>query len=335
MPRTVSSSPLNLSGSSGDRFVQLSWEAPENLRGSVIERYRIHRTEGAFEKEVITETSPLVLSFNDTNVVNGVEYRYHITTFCSFFNLSRESSKSNEVSFVPVGRPSPPKDLIVEHRRNTFVLIWSGPEDDGGTDILGYHIYRQKLSDNSVRKIPIGSPYVLSFVDRELELLTSYTYWVTSFNDVGESGPGNYVTVMTFGPPSPPLNVSAKNERGNVVVQWDPVTSDWKGSRIVYTIYRGDTADDLESLTTVVNETQFFDSIVKEGMTYHYAIVATDDIGDSERSEIVDITIPEEKNGSNALLFLIMGIIMSTALAMVLILVFIKTRKKDRYEIEE
>jgi fibronectin type 3 domain-containing protein len=332
MPRTVSSSPLNLSGSSGDRFVQLFWEPPLDLRGSMIERYRIYRTEGTLDPEMLIETSDLVLSFNDTNVVNGVEYRYHITAFCSFFNLSRESSKSNEVSFVPVGRPSPPKDLIVEHRRNTFVLIWSGPEDDGGTDILGYHIYRQKLSDNSVRKIPIGSPYVLSFVDRELEHRTTYTYWLTSFNGAGESGPGDPITVVSFGPPGPPLNVTATVESGKVVLRWEPVISDWEGARIVYTIYRGDTADTMESLTTVVNETQFFDGIVKKDRTYLYAIVATDDIGDSEWSDIVNISIPEKKSDTDNLLLVIIGTIIFTSLSMVLIIVFIKTRKKDLSE---
>jgi fibronectin type 3 domain-containing protein len=183
-----------------------------------------------------------------------------------------------------------------------------------------------------VKKIPIGSPYVLNYIDRELEHRTTYTYSLTSFNRAGESEPGEPITVMSFGPPRPPLNVTVTYEDNRVVLRWDPVISDWEGSRIVYTIYRGDTADTLESLTTVVNETQFFDGIVKKDRTYHYAIVATDDIGDSERSDIVNISIPEKKSDTDNLLLLIIGAIIFTSLVMVLILVFIKTRKKDLSE---
>ena len=107
-------------------------------------------------------------------------------------------------------KPSPPRNLRVTSVGDSVVnLAWDPPSSDGGSQIISYKIYRGTCSgcEKEYKTIPssyttfqnIGSSYVVNG--------TTYYYYVTAINSVGESSPSNevYATPQSSKTkPSPP-----------------------------------------------------------------------------------------------------------------------------------
>ena len=89
--------PQNLRASSGDDYVNLTWNPPVYAPSEIL-RYTVYRNGVA-----IANVSGHQLWYNDTNVVNGETYTYYITASVS----GGESEGSNEVLATPV--PSVPE----------------------------------------------------------------------------------------------------------------------------------------------------------------------------------------------------------------------------------
>ncbi len=94
MPVSVPSSPLNLSASPGNEYVNLTWNTPASDGGSNITEYKIYRN-GTLIATVPADR----LWYNDTNVVPGVNYSYYVTAV----NSVGESQPSNTVKATPTG----------------------------------------------------------------------------------------------------------------------------------------------------------------------------------------------------------------------------------------
>ena len=73
MPMTLPSAFVAFRAVSGNGYVELMWSAPINTGGLPIQSYRIYRNRTLF-----AEVSGGQLLYNDTSVLNGVLYSYHI-----------------------------------------------------------------------------------------------------------------------------------------------------------------------------------------------------------------------------------------------------------------
>ena len=93
IPMTIPSSPQNLQAKAGNRYVNLSWEAPRDNGGSGIKEYRIYRN-----GTLIATVPAIQLWYNDTSVANGVNYTYYVTAV----NSVGESKPSNDINATPV-----------------------------------------------------------------------------------------------------------------------------------------------------------------------------------------------------------------------------------------
>ena len=91
-PLSVPSPPQNLNASSGSGYVNLTWIAPANNGGTAIIKYNIYRN-----GTQIANVSSNQLWYNDTSVINGVQYNYYVTAI----NSVGESEPSNKINATP------------------------------------------------------------------------------------------------------------------------------------------------------------------------------------------------------------------------------------------
>ena len=104
IPMTVPTPPQNLVADAGDGYVNLSWNASVDDGGSAVIEYRIYRN-----GTLIATVPATQLWYNDTSVVNGVNYTYYVTAV----NSVGESKPSNEINATPVVISSFPTVWIV------------------------------------------------------------------------------------------------------------------------------------------------------------------------------------------------------------------------------
>ena len=138
-PRSTPAAPPGVTGTSGDRQVNLAWKAPAD-NGAAITDYVI---------EYRRSTDTVWLRFSDTvsatpavavtGLVNGQSYVFRVTAV----NEMGAGTPSNASAAVtPMTVPGGPRDVsaVGTSDRGRARLSWQAPIDDGGTPITGYTI---------------------------------------------------------------------------------------------------------------------------------------------------------------------------------------------------
>jgi hypothetical protein len=70
------------------------------------------------------------------------------------------------------------------------LLMWSSPQEDGGSDISGYNIYRK---DTLLDYVLIATVDGTTFAYNDTDVVNglTYEYWINAVNEVGEGGSSN------------------------------------------------------------------------------------------------------------------------------------------------
>ncbi len=214
--------------------------------------------------------------------------------------------------------PTPPQHLRVSIGEGYVNLSWQPPEDDGGSPVVEYRIYRGKISG--------AEAYLCSVLPSETTYQDAvsneraYYYHLTAVNDIGESGKSNEARANMVGPPFPPKNLRVKLENGYANLTWAPPDEDGGSPVIEYRIYRG-SGKGAESYLASVNgsTTRYLDYSVKSGNTYYYTVKAVNEVGESTSGEHVRVDLKKEPN--------ILAIGLLTVLGLSLVVLVIKKRK--------
>ncbi|MDP6156945.1 MAG: fibronectin type III domain-containing protein [Candidatus Thermoplasmatota archaeon] len=278
--------PRNLVGEGGDAYVQLSWDASVHDGGQPITEYRIFRGTEYGGETYLDSASPDNTSYNDTGLTNGITY-YHIVTAINSMGESEPSIGVATTSLRDVTTPSPPQNLEANTGNGFVELSWKAPEDDGGSVLMGYKIYRGTSPDNETYlDSEIG--FTISHNDTTVTNGETYYYYVTALNPLGESESSNITIEKPRGPPEPPLSVHALSGNGFVKLVWEGTGNDGGLNLISYNIYRGNTSDDLINISSVDPITHSYnDSSVTNGITYYYVVTAANSLWEGTSSSIV------------------------------------------------
>jgi len=212
------------------------------------------------------------------------------------------------------------------------VLTWEAPEDDGGSQIVGYKIYCGMRSGGETYLTTIGN--LTTYRDTGVTNGRTYYYRVSAVNEVGEGELSEEVSALPQGVPSAPQNLVARGGDGYVVLTWEAPADDGGSPIIGYKIYRGTSPGEEVLLTTVGNETTYNDTGVTNGQTYYYRVSAVNGIGEGELSEEVSATpqsAPPAPAGVSAPegrgILLILAAIAVAIVVFVLIVLFSRWRK--------
>jgi parallel beta-helix repeat protein len=294
MPYSEPSEPLGLIASSGDSYVNLTWNPPIIDGGFPVTNYTVYRGEIPGIPTYSIEIGNITF-FNDTTAINGITYYYNITAK----NSVGEGPKSSEASAIPQTIPGAPLGIIFQEGDAYINLTWNPPSDDGGSAIIGYNIYRDDIPGVH-QFVPAGQ---LWFNDTSVTNGVTYAYIITAINGVGEGPPSLEMNATPKRPPFGPLNLQAAVGDTLVNLTWLPPSNNGGSAVTGYRIYKGTESGNLAFLAELGNILFFEDINVTNGNIYYYTVSAINIIGEGSPSietSAIPATIPGAPTGLTA-----------------------------------
>ena len=253
--------PQNLEAKAGNGYVDLDWEAPANDGGMPITGYKIYSDTSSGTKSELTSLSTSTLSYQDTSVVNGVTYYYHVTAI----NIKGESDPSSEVYAMPDG--TPPNVAITTPRNNSYHTQNSVKVEWKGSDIgIGIDHYEIKLNNGKWIDLGEATSYTFSSIAEG-----KYTAYLKCEDTLGNVNLTSVSFTVDWHAPvikiNSPLN-NSYNIEGSVILEW-------QGSDEISGIDFYETRYNTKSWTNVgVGDSHTFESL--EDGNYNFELKAVD-----------------------------------------------------------
>lgn len=273
--------PLPISIGIFNKEISLNWSfALRYLKEYEISQINIYRNGSLYQ-----EIDANLTHFNDTGLTNGIEYTYQLSSV----NIVGEGNRSMEFTVKPSWSPTPPRNLTGWANTTSVILTWKQPIDDRGMPVLIYDVYRRLEGEDWQRVMILNN---LSWTDPYVHTGTTYEYFVLSGNNHGTSERSNiFIVIIPLGdPPDPPV-LTRKNLVADVMtivwLEWEP--SEQEG--ISYSIFRKTSNDgDFVKIATTTNFS-YTETPEITNVTYYYYITATNEYGESLKSNIISIFV--------------------------------------------
>ncbi|MCE5296529.1 MAG: fibronectin type III domain-containing protein [Euryarchaeota archaeon] len=293
-PVKVAASPIGLSAVTGSNSITLNWTAPRDIGGSAIINYTVYRGTEAWNLTVLVVLSD-VPNYTDANVIPGRTYYYMV----SATNGAGEGTRSDLVPALIRTVPSAVLDLTAIVVEGSVRLSWRAPEDDGGSAIEHYVVYRgNSVNDETVYRTIGGS--TLIFTDTNVNNGLRYWYSIRASNAIGAGERSEDVAAVPITVPSVPTGLTASRNGTAVTLKWNAPGSDGGADISNYAIYRGFEGGEKTIIVTVGNVRTYTDTSVELGENYRYHVTALNEAGEglaSNEVSIVPITPPSEPIG--------------------------------------
>lgn len=256
----VPTSPLNPKASQSGNNIIVSWAPPFDDGGAAITSYYI-----AVNGTKVTEVEGNTLGATISGKTTGSS-KIAITAV----NSAGESAPALISLNMDPLKPDAPKNLQGSVSNNQVTLTWEKPNNDGGSPITEYCIYKEDKLVQTSKTLTAVLPNIAS---------GDYLFKVTAKNSVGEGDPvWTWLTVSTI--PGSPASVSAAREStGMLKVNWTAPGNDGGSTIIGYNIYlNGQKQNDVpvNSLSYEVKQ--------QAGKTYTVAVTALNAIGESAQT---------------------------------------------------
>lgn len=185
------SNPTGLTAAAGTgKTIRLNWTAPSGTPAP--NGYHVYRGTGSSSLEKITtfgQVGGSVTTYLDSDAAlqGGTAYRYVVRAYTGTDSTSEAlSNPSNEATATPVATPGAPGNLKATKITSTAITLeWSAV-----TGATSYNLYR----DDEILEEEIS---LTTYTDLDVEISTSYSYYVTANSTGGESAKSNVLTVST------------------------------------------------------------------------------------------------------------------------------------------
>ena len=211
---------------------------------------------------------------------------------------------SNTVSATPAARPGAPIELTAKPGNSQVTLSWTAPASDGGSQVSGYNVFEGTTADLS------GSAPVTNVTGTTVTLPalingTTYYFWVTAVNEIGEGPPSNEVSAVPRTLPGAPTGLTATPGNSQVTLSWTAPASDGGSQVSGYNVFEGTTPDLSRSapVTNVTGSTVTLPALTN-GTTYYFQVAAVNTAGQGPRSDevsAVPVTVPGAPTGLTAI----------------------------------
>lgn len=288
IPMTVPSEPILPEAVSGNMFLNLTWDEPNFDGGSDIIGYNVY-----YSSDMTLVGSTPDTYFIHANLVLGRTYSYVVAAY----NQVGEGDLSIAFSGSPDLVPGVPDDIHVTSGVRNVTLTWSAPVDNGGSDLVGYKIYRGTSLNDMTLLITLED--ALAYTDFGLVENETYYYAVSAFNAAGEGERSSTLRADVLGMNTVEI-VSVIAGNSTVGLFW-LAGEDNALPADRYWVYRGSSAENLVLLGPSVTANHIWDSDVQNGVTYYYQVAVENPsgLGWSNIVNATPCTTPMEPLGLN------------------------------------
>lgn len=217
----------------------LSWDYPQDDGGLPIREYKV-TGEGSIVIDNENRTATI------TGLEKGKDYSYDIVARSD----AGDGAKYTTKSFTTLDTPGAPSLEGVDSFNNSFVVTWTAPANNGGTDITEYIITAQPKNGGTPRVFTVKNPTPNSngeFTETISEGLTNQKYIlsIAAVNAVGKSiNTSNSITVTLTGTvvqtvPGVPNNFEVIPGDGEVTLTWNAPDTDGHSTITKYVVWSG------------------------------------------------------------------------------------------------
>lgn len=306
--------PLVITGVTKDQCC-LSWKPPLQDGGSKISHYIVERR----------ETSRLVWTLVDPKVENtclkvnklleGNEYIFRVRAVNEFGSGARLESAAVIIK-DPYVTPGSPKGLEVSDiKKDSMVLTWEAPSEDGGSPITGYII--EKHDKEGVKWTRCNRQRVTDLTFKVTGLLENhiYEFRVAAENAVGVSEPSSptvlYKAIDPIFRPGPPHNPRVTDTtKTSVFLSWGKPIDDGgceiQGYIVECCTTTGEAPPEAPAEApseewimctppTGVKKTKFEAMNLKENQAYKFRVCAINKVGVGEQADVSGAIIAQDR----------------------------------------
>lgn len=182
--------------------------------------------------------------------------------------------------------PGRPHEFSGEIHPDGCFLQWEPPGYNGSIDILGYRIFKNGSEDELGPFIiaELG-PDTLNFTDNETINGFVYQYYITAYNEMGDSARAGPIDLSPRGGATSPRDLELTSGLGSITVSWTPPLSDGGYDLLSNSIFRTREGkfDLLKEVGPFIHE--YTDDTTIPGTKYSYYVVANSEFGPGQPSE--------------------------------------------------
>uniref|UniRef100_A0A8C4UFN7 Titin n=1 Tax=Falco tinnunculus TaxID=100819 RepID=A0A8C4UFN7_FALTI len=263
--------------------ITISWEPPKYDGGSSINNYIVEKRDTSTTTWQIVSATVARTTIKACRLKTGCEYQFRIAAENRYGKSSYLTSEPI-IAQYPFKVPGPPgTPFVTDVSKDSMVVQWNEPVNDGGSKIIGYHLERKERNSilwAKLNKTPIPDT---KFKTTGLEEGLEYEFRVYAENIVGIGKASRasecYTAHDPCDPPGRPEPIIVT--RSSVTLQWKKPVYDG-GSKITgYVVEKKELPDGrwMKASFTNVIDTQFEVTGLVENQRYEFRVIARNAAG--------------------------------------------------------